>query len=272
MNQSNRSTRGIDYQDVPRPVAALADEYPADFVDPWHQHKRAQLLYGSVGVMSVTTAEVSVVVPPHRALWVPAMTEHQVRCRSHVSVRTLYVDPQARPNLPKSCRVLEVSTLLRELIIEATAIPVEYDEAERDGRVIDLLLDEITSTPVAPLHIPMPHTERLLEICHSLLENPGQKQTAAEWAQVACMGHRTFTRNFRRETGMSFSEWRQHVRLMEAMARLASGHQVTRVAFDVGYSSPSAFTAMFHRTFGTAPIDYFGRSQEDDEAPDSSDS
>lgn len=263
MRPINRSTRGIDYQDVPRPVAALADEYPADFVDPWHHHKRAQLLYGSFGVMSVTTDEVSVVVPPYRALWVPALVDHEVRCRSHVSVRTLYVDPEARSNLPTACRVLEVSTFLRELIIEATAIPVEYDQSGRDGRVMELILDELTATPVAPLHISMPQSERLLEICRLLLDNPGQKRTAAQWAEIACMGHRTFTRNFRRETGMSFSEWRQHVRLMEAMARLASGQQVTKVAFDVGYSSASAFTAMFHRTFGLAPLEYISRHHGD---------
>ncbi len=149
MTSADRSTRGIDYQDVPRPVAALADEYPADFVDPWHHHKRAQLLYGSVGVMSVTTEEVSVVVPPYRALWVPAMVEHEVRCRSHVSVRTLYVDPGARPNLPASCRVLEVSTLFRELLIEATAIPVEYDQSGRDGRVMELRRDHFDSGDAA---------------------------------------------------------------------------------------------------------------------------
>ncbi len=46
-----RSTRGIDYQTVPRVVAALADEYPAGFVDPRHCHQRAQLLYAVVGVL-----------------------------------------------------------------------------------------------------------------------------------------------------------------------------------------------------------------------------
>jgi len=256
-----RSTKGVDYQNVPRPVAALADEYPAGHLDPWHSHPRAQLLYGSVGVMSVTTDEVSVVVPPQRALWVPARVEHQVHCRSHVSVRTLYVDMSARPNLPTSCRVLEVSDLLRELIIEATVIPVEYDKDGRDGRVMELLLDELTSTPVAPLHIPMPQTGQLLDVCRRIIADPGQKKTVQDWANLAGMGRRTFTRKFRRETGMSFAAWRQHVRLMEALARLATGQQVTKVAFDVGYSSSSAFTAMFHRTFGAAPVDYFGEEE-----------
>jgi AraC-like DNA-binding protein len=253
----HRSTRGIDYQNVPRPVAALSDEYPAGHLDPRHSHARAQLIYATVGVMSVATDKVSAVVPPQRAVWVPAGVEHEVSCRSAVSVRTLYVDPAARPDLPTSCRVLEVSTLLRELIIEATVIPIEYDEAGRDGRVMALLLDELVSTAEAPLHIPMPRHERLVKVCRDLIADPGSKGTLNQWAEAASMGRRSFTRRFRRETGMSFAEWRQHVRLMEALSRLATGQQVTQVAFDVGYSSASAFMAMFHRTFGTAPMHYF---------------
>jgi AraC-like DNA-binding protein len=70
------------------------------------------------------------------------------------------------------------------------------------------------------------------------------------------MGRRTFTRTFRRETGISFATWRQNVRLLDALARLAEGHSITETALDVGYSSPSAFTAMFHRAFGVAPTQY----------------
>lgn len=252
-----RSTKGIDYQNVPRPVAGLADEYPADHVDPRHVHARAQLLYASAGVMLVDTADASFVVPPERAVWLPGGIPHEVHCRSAVSVRTLYVDTRARPNLPVSCRVIEVSTLLRELIIEATQLPIEYELGGRDGRVMDLLLDEITATPAAPLHIPMPRQEQLLEVCRAILADPANQDTLDEWAARARTARRTFTRSFRKETGMSFAAWRQHVRLMEALSRLAVGQRVTQVAFDVGYSSSSAFTAMFRRTFGAAPTVYF---------------
>src|SRR5690606_19633097 len=176
---------------------------------------------------------------------------------------TLYIDTRARPDLPRSCRVIEVSTLLRELIIEATQIPIEYDVNGRDGRVMELILDEITATPAAPLHIPMPQSMRLLKVCREILANPANNQTLDEWAAAAAMGRRTFTRMFRKETGMSFAFWRQHVRLMEALSRLATGQRVTTVALDVGYNSPSAFTAMFRRTFGMAPSQYFGNGGEE---------
>lgn len=255
-NSSGRSTRGIDYQDIPRPVAGLADEYPPGFVDPRHTHKRAQLLYATTGVTSVTTDHASYIVPPQRAVWVPGGVAHEVHCRGHVSVRTLYVDPCARNDLSDTCRVLEVSDLLRELILEAIRMPIEYDVNGRDGRIMALILDEIAAAPSIPLHVTMPQDPRLMRICRAILDDPAHGDTLDDWARIAGMGRRTFTRMFRRETQMSFAAWRQHVRLMEALSRLATGEAVTAVALDVGYNSPSAFTAMFRKAFGASPTQY----------------
>lgn len=251
-----RSTRGIDYQDVPRPVAALADDYPPGYLDPPHSHARGQLVYSTTGVMIVTTEQASFVVPPQRAVWVPGGVVHEAYCRGQVSCRTLYIDESALSGVPHASRVIEVSDLLRELIVEATRMPVEYDEAGRDGRVMRLILDEIVAAQSAPLHVPMPQHPRLVRICQAILQDPAQTDVLDDWADAAGMGRRTFTRAFRKETGMSFAAWRQNVRLMEALSRLATGQSVTRVAFDVGYNSPSAFTAMFRRTFGVAPTHY----------------
>jgi AraC-like DNA-binding protein len=260
-----RSTRGSDYQYVPRPVAALADEYPAGHLDPRHSHVRAQLIYASAGIMTVTTAAASYVVPPQRAVWIPGGVEHEVYCREPVRIRTLYVAEAEHDRLPTTCRVIEVSDLLRELIIEATEIPVEYDLDGRDGRVMALILDEISTTRTTRLHVPMPQNERLIRVCSSILKDPASNDAMDEWADLAGMCRRTFTRMFRRETGMSFACWRQNVRLMEAVSRLSQGHSVTTVAFDVGYNSPSAFTAMFRRTFGVAPTVYLSAGEEQQE-------
>lgn len=241
---------------VPRPVVALADEYPAHFVDPRHRHERAQLLYAASGVMSVVTDGASFVIPPQRAIWMPAGVFHEVTCRSPVSVRTLYVD--AAGDLPRECRVIEVSELLRALILTAMTLPREYDPAGRDGRIVQLILDSI-ATPTSPmLSAPMPHDARLLRVCQALIEDPTRADSLDDWAAKACMSRRTFTRAFREETGMSLAEWRQHVRLLEALARLACGQPVTTIAYDVGYESPSAFTAAFQRAFGVPPSRYMG--------------
>ncbi len=251
-----RSTKGIDYQDVPRPVAALADNYVSGYVDPPHSHTRGQLIYSTTGVMTVTTEQASFVVPPQRAVWVPGGVLHEAYCRGKVACRTLYIDQTAVGDLPRAPRVIEVSDLLRELIVEATRLPIEYDEAGRDGRVMSLILDEIRASQAAPLHVPMPQHPRLVSICQAILRDPAQNDVLDDWAVAAAMGRRTFTRAFRKETGMSFAAWRQTVRLMEALSLLATGQSVMGVAFDVGYNSPSAFTAMFRRTFGVAPTHY----------------
>lgn len=251
-----RSRRGIDYQDIPRPIGALADEYPDGFIDPRHSHTRAQLLYAISGVMTVITDRASFVVPPQRAVWIPARTEHEVHCRGAVSCRTVYVAADAVPGLPKTCRVIEVSDLLRALIVEATRLPVEYDVNGRDGKVMALILEDIIASQTAPLHVPMPQHPRLVPICVAIVRDPAQDDVLDDWADIAGMGRRTFTRCFRKETGMSFATWRQNVRLIEALSRLAIGETVTRVALDVGYSSPSAFAAMFRRAFGVPPTHY----------------
>jgi AraC-like DNA-binding protein len=133
---------------------------------------------------------------------------------------------------------------------------------------MNLILDEITATPAAPLHVPMPNDARLMRVCKAILADPANAKTLDDWARGVNMGRRTFTRLFRHETQMSFAAWRQHVRLIEALARLAPGTRVTSVAFDIGYNSPSAFTAMFRRTFGVSPSHYF-EGAEDLSAPPS---
>jgi len=238
-----------------RPVVGLIDEYPAGLVDPLHSHKRAQVLYACSGVMSVITPSTSFVVPPQRALWLPAGMQHEVSCRGPVALRTLYVDPSL-DRAPQECRIIEVSDFLKALILEVVSFGDDYDLAGRAGRIVALLIDEMATMPRAPYSAPMPVDPRVKRVCKAILANPADQRNIDDWANLAGMGRRTFTRAFMRETGMGLAVWRQQVRLMEALSRLASGQPITTVAFDVGYDSPSAFSAMFRRAFGVSPSEY----------------
>jgi AraC-like DNA-binding protein len=246
----------VDSDDPLRPVIGLEDEYPPGFTDPAHRHTRAQLLYASSGVMSVVVDEASFVIPPQRAIWIPAEAEHEVSCRGHVSLRTIYFDGSVHDFGEGACRVIEVSDFLKALILEVAHFGSEYEMDGREGRIIQLLVDEIGAMPTAPYHVPMPSDRRLLRVCREILQTPADQRDLDDWAKVAGMGRRTFTRLFKEQTGMGLAVWRQQVRLMEALSMLASGSPVTTVAFDVGYESPSAFTAMFHRAFGVPPSQY----------------
>ncbi|PTQ11824.1 AraC family transcriptional regulator [Sphingomonas oleivorans] len=244
-----------DHALAKRPVIGLIDEYPSGFVDPMHHHERSQLLYASSGVMSVVAETMCFVVPPQRAVWLPAGDRHELSCRGPVSLRTLYIDPCHDTGMP-GCSVIEVSDFLKALILEVVTFDHDYDLAGREGRIVSVLLDEIRRMPNAPYHVPMPNDPRLLRVCNAILASPADQRDIDGWAALANMGRRTFTRAFKRETGMGLAIWRQQVRLMEALSMLASGLPITTVALDVGYESPSAFTAMFHRTFGVPPSLY----------------
>lgn len=260
-----RSTDPLDYQRVPRPVAAMPKEFPDGFVIAPHTHERGQLLFAFAGVMTVSTAAGSWTVPPERAIWVPAGVEHTVRFHGGAAMRTLYLDADAVPAFARAkdgakdgdgVRVIAVTALLRELILRACTLPVLYDEAGPDGRLMAVLVDELAAGPTAGIGLPMPRDRRLASVCRSIVADPADDRTLEGWAEAVGASARTLARLFRRETGMGFAAWRQQARLQAAVARLAAGAGVTEVALDLGYDSPSAFTAMFRRTLGQPPRRY----------------
>lgn len=238
-----------------RPVVGLADEYPAGFTDPPHAHDRIQLLYASSGVMSVVTDTTSFVIPPQRAVWIPSGVMHEVSCRGPVSLRSLYIDPKYERDDPE-CHIVEVGQLLKALIVEVTQFDPDYDLGGREGRIVELLVQELLVSPKIPYAAPMPTDPRLIRVCRQLIDDPSNQHDINHWADLAGMSRRSFTRAFKRETGMSVAVWRQQVRLLEALSRLSTGSAVTTVALDVGYESASAFCAMFQRAFGVPPSKY----------------
>lgn len=263
-----RNTRVIHYEDTPRDVVATGNDYPPHFVLPSHAHKRGQLLYASSGVLSVSTDEGSWVVPPQRALWIPAGVMHEVHMDGSVSTRSAYITPAAAAaaELPGHCQVISVSPLLDALLQEAVDLPVLYALDGRDGRVMALLVDEIRRMPALPLSTPLPRDRRLAALCRALQKKPSLDMDIDGMASRAGMSRRSFTRLFREQTGMSFSAWRQQACLLAALTRLGRGEPVTQVALDLGYSSPSAFTSVFHRVLGAPPSRYFSQPSHAGEA------
>ncbi len=247
--------RSADLPLTIRPVVGLTDRYPAGLVDDFHSHERAQLSYACSGVMSVVTDNSTFVLPPNRAIWIPAGCRHLVSCRGDVELNVLYIDPTL-PHQPDVCRVFDMPLLARALIQEILTFDHEYDETGREGRIVRLLIEEIQRVPEVPLSAPMPHDRRLRRVCDQIVAQPSDQRDLDELAKLAGMGRRTFTRSFRDETGMAFAMWRQQIRLMAAISMLAEGQPITNIAYEVGYESPSSFTAMFHRVLGVAPSHY----------------
>ncbi len=132
-----------EHEDVPRPVVGIGNDYPPSFELAEHRHRRGQLLYAANGVVAVSTPQGAWVAPPERAVWIPGGTPHAVRMVGAVQTRSVLIEPSACPALGGACRVVAVSPLLRQLLLAAAEIPVEYDEGGRDGLVMRLLVVEI---------------------------------------------------------------------------------------------------------------------------------
>lgn len=255
-SQIERSTDPADYQRVPGAVAAMPKDFTAGFEILPHHHERAQLIHATVGTMRVLTDDGVWIVPPLRALWMPAGVRHAIKMLSDTTMRTLYVRHDVTAFMPRTCHVMSVSPLLRELIVRATELPLQYDESGPAGHVVALIISELRGLQALPLQLPMPRDTRLRALCEGLLSNPGDQRPLEVWARTINTSARTLARHFQSETGLSFGAWRQQARVLDAMGRLGSGESVTRVALDLGYESLSAFSAMFHRATGTSPTQF----------------
>jgi AraC-like DNA-binding protein/mannose-6-phosphate isomerase-like protein (cupin superfamily) len=241
---------------VARPVIAIGHDYPDSFELAEHRHRRSQFLYAATGVMAVSTPTGAWVAPPERAVWIPGGTPHSVRMVGAVQTRSVLVEPEECLRRGAECQVVGVSPLLRQLLSAATHMPPEYDVAGRDGLVVRLLMAEIDDAPSIPLAVPFPSDPVLAGRCQAFLERPNAAATIDEWADAMGINRRTFTRLFRRETGMSFSEWRQQACLSAALPKLAAGEPVTSIAYDLGYDGPGNFSTMFKRMLGVPPSRY----------------
>ncbi|MBM3545728.1 MAG: AraC family transcriptional regulator [Alphaproteobacteria bacterium] len=277
---ARRSTDAADYQEVPSPVAAMPKEFvDGHYIVP-HRHRRAQVVHAITGTMRLSTETGAWVVPPRRAVWVPGGIEHEIRMVGPVSMRTLYIEPDAAPFMPEArCVVVEVSPLLRELILAMGEQPLDGAPDRRAEAMIGLILDELRRATALPVSIPLPSDLRLLALCREMLDDLAAEDTLEAWAERLSVSGRTLARLFRRETGLSFGAWRQQARVAEAIGALSRGRSIAEVADSLGYDSPSAFTAMFRRVLGEAPSRYVRReglplpapsvvaSRQPDEAP-----
>ncbi len=250
-------SRHLDFHDTCCPMRAMEVDYPNGSSTGLHSHPRAQLLHAIAGVMIVRSTAGTWVVPPNRAVWLTAGLDHEVTMRGDVKIRTVFVDADASPHLPRGNYVMAVTPLLRELIVAATRIGIDYAPGSRDEHLIQLLMDELRTLDVLPLHLPMPGDTRLRAICESLLREPHDDTTAEKWADGCGIASKTLHRLFSKETGLSFAQWRQQARLLSALERLAQGERIIDVAINSGYASQSAFTAMFKKHFGMTPSAFY---------------
>jgi AraC-like DNA-binding protein len=248
----------------------------------WHK-----LIYATRGVMTVRTNEGAWVVPSHRAAWIPAGVDYGVELSGVVALRVLYFRlrrtpfgggargstsrgstsaPSARASAAATCSVVNVTPLLRELILRAVQLGALDSSVAEQRRLTGVILDEVRALIAVPLQLPMPRDERAARFAELASAEPsgaGKAETRHIGRMLRKCGasRRTMERLFRAETSMSLGQWLRRRKLLDALRRLAAGESVNAIAFELGYNSPSAFIAMFRRELGQTPKRYFGAEE-----------
>ncbi|MFT4510028.1 AraC family transcriptional regulator [Caballeronia sp. 15711] len=267
-----RAQFGFEYQRQVRPVLARDASYQSGQREIWHSHEQAQLFYATNGAVRALTDKGSWMLPPMHAMWLPPGVDHELHAIGDVKAFSLYLEPDAAPWLWPACRVVQISPMLHELIMALaretrgefknaaaakTMQPGNYPPASRAALIVPLLLHDLQASETTTQgSLPLPSDRRLRAICSELLAMPSNDDTLDHCSETVGASARTLGRLFRQETGLTFGQWRQQLRLVEAVSRLALGDPVSKVADELGYQSSSGFIAMFRRALRETPHRY----------------
>lgn len=260
-----------------RPLRAKMRHLQAETKVVPHHHEWPQLTFSLNGVCRLSTDDGTFIVPPSRAVWVPAGMSHSINVVEDADLHTLYLHHNAAPqHAPwQGCVVIEVTELMRALVLGLdTHSDAQLSQVEplrqqallqRERLIQPLLCDELLQAPQIRMGVPLPPRDggdkRLRALCEAVLRAPGERATLAEWSASVGASERTVARLFREQLGLSYQQWRQQATLAYALPLLARGQPVSRVAAASGYASESAFTAMFRAAMGQPPSHFSGKAR-----------
>ncbi|RYZ07331.1 MAG: AraC family transcriptional regulator, partial [Comamonadaceae bacterium] len=182
--------------DAVRPLRAKEHFLRADTLVELHTHPWPQLTFSTRGVIRLSTEDGSYIVPPSRALWVPADMAHSITLIEDAELRTVYLHAWMAPRWAR-CEVLEISPLLRALMLaldttpDRATPPAPARAAQRERWIAPLLVDELEHAKQIRIDVPLPEDKRLRTLCEGLLRDPSARATLAERALAIGASERT---------------------------------------------------------------------------------
>lgn len=230
---------------------------------PPHSHTQHQLAWTRRGVLGVAIDDAHWVLPPTKALWIPAGVVHSTGATRGTVLRGLYLSPERCPLDWASPTPVGVNGLLAHLFEHLNDADLA-DEARLRAEAV--VFDLLHPLPSMPIDVPRPVDDRVRRVTEELIADPADPRGLDAHARAIGVSRRTLTRLFVKDTGVSFDRWRTNLRLRTALSLLAEGQSVSKVAHTVGYSPPSAFLVAFRRSVGTTPKRYLDGGEDSDAA------
>jgi AraC-like DNA-binding protein len=225
-----------------------------------HMHREAQLVYAARGTMQVTTPKGRWLVPPDRAVWVPALLGHSIDVLADIDMRTLYFDVPWLAHEQRGASldaefVVRVSRLLHEAIL---ALFDGRNDPERTGLLVRLTLLELHHAEDSTTFIPLPRESRCRRAADIVLGDPAVSHDIETLARAVGASARTLSRLFSSETQLNFKSWCQRARIAAAIEKLSmeANVSVKQLASDLGYASVPAFSHAFRQVTGKTPTEF----------------
>jgi AraC-like DNA-binding protein/quercetin dioxygenase-like cupin family protein len=223
---------------------------------PPHTHAWGQLNFVSEGLMQLEVAGQRFLSPSHYAVWIPPHVQHSSYNAHATTYRSVYVSLAFSKRLPADPCTLTLSPILRTILADFAARDVKEPSTIQDQRLARVVMDQLQAAQVHEAYLPYATSDELRMILDILQDNPGDNRSIIQLAAHAKTTARTVERRSQLELGMTLGEWRQRLRFLRAIDALEKGHTVQQIAFDLGYSTPSAFIVMFRRMGGVNPNQY----------------
>jgi AraC-like DNA-binding protein/quercetin dioxygenase-like cupin family protein len=241
-------------------VHMIANNYKKGVRLDTHMHREAQLVYAAQGTMQVTTPKGRWLVPPDRAVWVPARLAHSIDVLADIQMRTLYFDltwlKRAKRGGGLDAEfVVRVSPLLHQAIL---ALFDERSTADRTELLVKLVMLELHQAEDSTTLIPLPHEPRCRRAADIVLGDPTGNHEIETLAREVGTSARTLSRLFSSETQLSFKSWCQRARIAAAIEKLSTDANVSvkQLASDLGYASVPAFSPAFHPLSAKTPPEF----------------
>ncbi|MEG0926092.1 AraC family transcriptional regulator [Chryseobacterium sp.] len=228
----------------------------------FHFHtSKAQLLYAPSGCMTVTTSDQQFVLPPFRMLWIPAHEVHRVNFRNMVAYRSIYFNEEyAEKYMHSSLKVLHVSPLLKE-IIERICFWDWNVLSKNQENILKVFWNEMDDAPEEKLELKMPQDRRFKNAIEEWTKRISMPPMLKKLAEETGAVEKTITRIFKKETGLSYQDWRQQWRLQRSIELLVEGNSIGEVSHILDFSSDSAFIEFFKKHTGSTPLQYLMKNE-----------
>lgn len=214
-----------------------------------------QVYWTPDGMLSVRHANRTEFVGNTEALWVRRGITHEVFASRRQMVYRICLR-----EVPENLRKLRIAAVSADeharRLIEQLARPGQAEPEALASRVTimaGLGAAHRDFTGRDPIGVPVARGTGFAQtIACTLLHDPSDQTTLEEWAVRLHTSTKTLQRDFVRQFGTSYSQWRSRIRL-EAAEVLLQTTSVTEVAHLVGYSSVPAFVTAFSREYGYTP-------------------